>query len=151
MTDVSELAGILAELSLKTSKPFDTSSFASRLRIQKSVYLLKALGCKRVQDYGFSFYFRGPYSPSLAKDYYEIEASNISPHSVSLNPAHIQIVKDCVSRGDAFLEAVATVHSIKSTNLYGKGETLETARRLKPQLASAYEEAWHYLRGIELV
>jgi len=46
------------------------SSFRARLRVQKAVYLLQALGFPT--GYEFSMYIRGPYSPELANDYMEL-------------------------------------------------------------------------------
>jgi len=46
----------------------DMSSFDERLRLQKIVYLLEELGLQT--DWRFSWYLRGPYSPSLAHELY---------------------------------------------------------------------------------
>ena len=152
MSDISILAGILAELSKTTSKRFDAGSFQSRLRIQKSIYLLSVLGVPEVKGYAFSHYVRGPYSPSLAKDYYALETTPVSPKKVMLSSRQLRIIKECVEKGDAFLEAVSTLHSIAMSNKnHSEEEIINHVRDLKPHLNFCLKEAWQFLRTHRLV
>ncbi len=48
----------------------DGLDFDTRLKIQKYTYLAGKLGLKH--EYGYSLYIYGPYSRSLAKDYYAL-------------------------------------------------------------------------------
>lgn len=48
----------------------DSLDFDTRLKIQKYTYLAGKLGLKH--GYGYSLYIYGPYSRSLAKDYYAL-------------------------------------------------------------------------------
>ena len=48
--------------------PADVGQLDDRKRIQKAVYLTQAAGLGL--GYGFGWYLRGPYSTSLARDYY---------------------------------------------------------------------------------
>jgi len=152
LSDLSSLAEILAELSRATSKSYDASSFDSRLRIQKSIYLLSALGVPEVRSYSFSYYLRGPYSPSLAKDYYAIEKTPQARVKTTVPHEKIEIVKECVDRGSGFLEAVSTLHSIAEGNReHGSEEIISHARALKPYLNFHLAEAWQFLLRHKLV
>jgi len=145
--DLSVLAGVLAELSRATAERFDAKSFPSRLRIQKSVYLLGALGMREMKSYGFSYYVRGPYSPVLAKDYYALENASVTPAKIHISSSHMNVIKECVERGDAFLEAASTLHSIAAIRCTTEKDTvIEAARSLKPQLSHKYDDAWQFLR-----
>ncbi len=50
---------------------FNIESFESRVAFQKLVYLAQELFGMKF-DYSFNLYLRGPYSPSLADDYYRL-------------------------------------------------------------------------------
>lgn len=51
----------------------DISGFDARLILQKAVYLLEEAGIRL--GYSFNWYLRGPYSPGLTRDLYDL-ASN---------------------------------------------------------------------------
>ena len=51
----------------------DEQNFRNRFMIQKYVYLAKYFGLD--MGYGFSMYLHGPYSRTLADDYYELAES----------------------------------------------------------------------------
>lgn len=51
----------------------NVADFASRLILQKAVYLLEEAGIRL--GYSFNWYLRGPYSPSLTRDLFDL-ASN---------------------------------------------------------------------------
>ncbi len=62
--------GILLRLIMKEFNIDEgLSTFSARLKFQKSVYLLQALGMSTKFHYGW--YLRGPYSPSLTKAAFE--------------------------------------------------------------------------------
>lgn len=52
----------------------DVSGFDSRLILQKSVYLLEEAGIRL--GYSFNWYLRGPYSPGLTRDLYDLAANS---------------------------------------------------------------------------
>jgi len=47
----------------------NNDSFESRMKAQKLAYIIQSLLGKHL--YSFNFYVRGPYSPDLARDYFE--------------------------------------------------------------------------------
>ena len=58
-------------LLLKDIDNFDMSSFSGRLLFQKTVQLLQSFGIDL--GYRYNWYLRGPYSPDLAKDGFELK------------------------------------------------------------------------------
>ncbi len=68
------LQAVLDELHGSTGASFRPGTFEDRLRIQKAVYLLRGLGLPAASAYEFNDYFHGPYSPALAREYYELQA-----------------------------------------------------------------------------
>src|SRR2546426_9906991 len=100
------LAQVLKRLKESTGKGFDPTNFPKRLRIQKSIYLLKALGYEPVAHYSFGSYVRGPYSPELARDYYSLSDHAVDRATPATIPDRYLIpVTQAVVRGNEFLEA----------------------------------------------
>ena len=160
MMDLSELVGILTQFSKGTGKKFGAENFYSRLRTQKSIYLLQAVGNPLVKGYRFSLYHYGPYSPSLAKDYYKIMEKRIAPTPVSIGLKDMSFIKGCNQEGVNLLEAVATLHLVYDSNRIraadgseglSKGEAMERALDLKPKLSNFYERAWDVLDSAGLI
>jgi uncharacterized protein YwgA len=150
--DLRTLAGLLEELSKATSKQFTANSFESRLRIQKTIYLLKALGVPEAMEYSYGNYVRGPYSPDLAKDYYSLMQLRVTSRRVSIPAGKMEFIKRCVARGNEFLEAVSTLRSISRANPSStENEIMNHARNLKPHLDPHFSEAWRLLEVRHLV
>jgi uncharacterized protein YwgA len=61
------------------------------LRVQKAVFLLKHLSIKPFTDYEFDMYLRGPYSPSLAEDYYGLKG--VEPTPVNLDDGEKELLR----------------------------------------------------------
>ena len=70
------LAGFVEALKEALSFKFNVNRFDHRLKLQKLVYIYKALG-GNLLDYEFNLYLRGPYSPELADDYYHLSNSGM--------------------------------------------------------------------------
>ena len=64
MGNLEKVITCLRELGIRPK----LNDFQSKLIVQKSVYLLTAMGIKT--DYHFNFYVRGTYSPELTNDMY---------------------------------------------------------------------------------
>jgi len=143
------LAGILKRLAEVTGRKFDAGDFWSRFRIQKAVYLLQASGYPSRSQYRFNLYLRGPYSPDLAKDYYDIDgwapdARGLVP-SADIPDKNLSIVRDAIGKGEYFLEALVTLHSVIETEGKDREGAFEVARRLKPEREAYFEQAWDFL------
>lgn len=145
------LDALLGELQQSTGKSFRPKTFADRLRIQKTVYLLKALRLPAASAYAFNDYFHGPYSRALAREYYELRAAKDTARPARsdrgrIPPAMLQVVGEGVSRGNRLLETAATLHSLATRNPQHSREALfQHAGQIKPGLRDAFEEAWAFL------
>ena len=149
----ADLEGLLKVLSVATGKRFNSNSFKGRLRIQKTIYLLKSLGHPIARRYRYNMYLRGPYSPDLTKDYYKITARNIHPSSISIPREMELVIVEAMNNGDSFLEAAATILSLYKTNSSTANRTMiiRLARSIKPQLHHKYDAAWDYLERVDLI
>ena len=152
-TRTKELNGMLQTLAQGTGKRLDPATFVGRLRIQKSVFLLKAQSHTLSSSYRFNLYVRGPYSRDLARDYYEIIELDPEPRPVVVPDEMLSVVREAMDGGDAFLEAVASVLSIHETNSpeADREMVIRIACRLKPQLSHHYDSAWTFLERKGLV
>lgn len=151
---LERLASVLRLLKARTGERFGAASFSSRLRTQKAVYLLQDVLGHRIGPFAFSRYLHGPYSPSLAQAYYDLGdvggSSDVKP--IDLPEEDVALVAEAVGRGNAFLEAVATVHSYARSNPdLGRGDLTYYATESKPHLSSEIEEAVRFLDARELL
>ena len=105
---------------------FDADEFDDRLRMQKLVYLAGEFGF----DHGYSYnmYLHGPYSPDLAKDYYEEEFMS-TPSDTSLTSFELGSFLNLIdNRDNLWLEVAATAHSLhNSYSTRRSGDDLEDA------------------------
>ncbi len=69
-TDLQALKLVLDHLGVGTS----IKNVSERKEKQKAIYLAKVFGIDLGYSYGW--YVKGPYSPSLTKDYYELQETN---------------------------------------------------------------------------
>jgi len=149
MGNVRRLAGILKKLSESTGRNFDARDFWSRFRIQKSIYLLQAMGYPDPSCYRFSLYFKGPYSPDLAKDYYALDGEACRLRDTApparIPPDKLSILVEALGRGEYFLEALVTLHSIVTEEEKDKSKAIAIASRLKPNRVSYFEPAWQFM------
>lgn len=109
---------------LKRIGNFEPSDFASdfnaRLILQKTVYLMEQFGLNI--GYYFSWYLRGPYSPSLARDVYSMVKSYLEiPPAKFVDPSKekrfcefLSFIKP-FSRDHAYLERIASIHFLCTT------------------------------------
>ena len=128
---LGELAWLVRFLGLSVEGLLNLDSFDSRLRVQKAVFFLKHLGVKPFTDYEFNMYLRGPYSPTLAQDYYRLRG--VEPTSVELGDKQEVLLKWFMSHDSDWLEVSSSILSIRET--YPKiddKETYELIRFSKP-------------------
>ena len=141
------LGGILRHLGT-----FDITTFKGRLVLQKTVYLLQAMGI--FLGYRFSWYLYGPYSPDLARHGFELESTyrRLGKYEFS-TAAQKQLFKDFVKflgnrRGEPiWLEAVASIHFLRA--LYPSQTKEEIVKRVIEKQSyfnhSICNEAWKSL------
>jgi len=107
----AEVAWLAQRLGIPKTKLITPHALEDRLRVQKAAFLLKHLKVSPFTDYGFNLYVRGPYSPALATDYYDL--SQASPRPVRLNK-HDDELLDWFAQNDAkWLEVASSIILIK--------------------------------------
>ncbi len=148
-----ELYRILRCLHLVTGRSYDPKDFRRRLRIQKSIYLLKSFGYRPAHGYRFNLYLSGPYSPLLARDYYALPSQEVPEVMPAKIPdRYLRPVTEAVTKGNKFLESAATLLFIAN---YNEGKTKAELFRhysgIKPTLKGRLEEAWEFLKKYRLL
>lgn len=149
---------ILNELDVKS----DVTFLPDRKRIQKIIYLGQAAGVDLGYHYGW--YLIGPYSTSLAKDYFaladaiESEEKGLTrrkllPETKSrlnrIKPLLQSPIKDLVQ--ESWVELLASVHFLCSKGRYTKREALEFLKKEKPHLVVNAEKAYKALKKFKLL
>lgn len=91
---------------------FDYNEFDDRIRIQKYIHLADAYDFDH--DYTYGMYLHGPYSPTLAEDYYEEEFHTVRAEShETLHDFDSRGFADLVNdRSRHWLEVAATIKSL---------------------------------------
>ena len=148
---------VLHDLGIETT----IGKFSDRIRIQKAIYLCQAAGVNL--GYRFRWYLRGPYSPSLTKDYYElqmlIDGDERIANGRNLNsdvrsrihgirhimtpPSHIGLEQS------SWLELISSLHYL--TKIYGLAGAECKLRSLKPHLVQFSSHARYQLEEAELL
>ena len=116
---------------------------SDRIRFQKAIYLSQEAGVRL--GYGFGWYVRGPYSPSLARDYYYLHMArdkSTVTHDRKLRKAilsQLNNIRPLMSPPSAvtldtsnWLELVSSLHYLR--NAAGK-EASEKLANVKPHLS----------------
>jgi uncharacterized protein YwgA len=141
------LGGILVRVGT-----FSLGRFDDRLKLQKTVYLLQAFGI--FLGYNFNWYLRGPYSPGLAHDAFDMASSlnRFEPLHFSDQEAERrfnQFLEFVSDRKDIpeWLELVASIHMLRQ--MYPektKEEIFERMAAKQPNLPNAERvAAWDRL------
>ena len=138
------------------------SNVADRLRLQKSVYLAQEMGIPL--GYGYSWYVKGPYSPALTQDYYNLNASlaagDDATNDQKLHPELVEraeIVKRLLAnpldanRKPDWFEALCSLHFLMRTSRHDFVAAREKMRKLKPHLDDIVDQAHERLREFQLI
>ncbi|MCA9162489.1 MAG: hypothetical protein R3C99_23825 [Pirellulaceae bacterium] len=118
----------------------DVSDFASRLILQKTVYLIEEAGIKL--SYPFNWYLRGPYSPALTRDLFDLASNRedidgwvLDEHSRSVAQRLRPLISDEPDEEPAAkarrLELLASLHYLSRR----RGVDLRDAEQATAQLA----------------
>lgn len=139
----------------------DINSFEGRKNFQKAVLLGQSLSGVDL-GYRFNWYLHGPYSPSLARDYYQLaEAIEFGDREYEdhrlVDSIHDKIegirdlftVPDGIELGRSdWLELLASWHYLRSVNKYDETKALEIINRTKPHLVPYVEAAKQALQQV---
>lgn len=132
--EIRWLAKFLGTSPAKLIKP---SAFETRLKLQKAVFLLNHLRVAPFTEYYFSMYVNGPYSPALAKEYYDLKGARAS--SVKLDPGIEPVLKWFSARDQKWLEVASSILSIKERNKGVKREDVYSVLTMsKPWVTRDY-------------
>jgi uncharacterized protein YwgA len=126
-----EVRWLIRLLGIGPKELIKTTSFNKRLRVQKAVLLLNHLGVSPFTNYAFNLYLRGPYSSSLAADYYKL--GKINAKRVRLDENSMKTLKWFTSKDETWLEVASSILSLRER--YGAvmdGEIYSTLRMSKP-------------------
>jgi len=127
------LAWLVEFLEISKKNLVKPSSFEERLRIQKAAFLLKHLEVKPFTSYDFNLYLRGPYSPSLAADYYKLGDMTledfVSPRFKPNRKAE-RLLKWFISHPSEWLEVASSIISIRERYPSVKNEEVYSLLRL---------------------
>lgn len=107
----AELVKLIKILGIRAERLVNPSSLEDRLRLQKAVFLLKHLNVEPFTNYSFSFYLRGPYSPDLASEYYDLK--DVKPAPVEMSEEVSELLRWFVSHPADWLEVASSIISIK--------------------------------------
>ena len=125
--------------------PESIASLDDRKALQKAIYLAQAAGVPL--GYGFSWYLRGPYSSTLAKDYYNMPVVDLSstnaPKLKSEFVDRLQKVRAIIGderrpqgvKVPEWLELIASVHYLSSVSKLDQGALAAKMEQEKPALA----------------
>jgi hypothetical protein len=145
------LIPILATLQKESKRALARDSFETRLRLQKTVYLLKAAGFPEAAGFRFNYYIRGPYSSDLAAAYYSWDTDTLTDIP-RLSDARLSSIAQAITRGNDFLEATSALHWIQHINRgVDRKRVFEIGANLKPRLADLFPEAWKFLQDSGLL
>ncbi len=138
------LAWILVRLGLADK----LDGFPARLRAQKAVYLLQALGFPT--RYDFNMYIRGPYSPGLADDYMALAREGLVEEYAryaDVDEGRWGPIVDVLAGEDVLvLEAAATLHMFLAAG-WPIEEAVDHILEMKPYMSRRLVEAGLTLLG----
>lgn len=145
------LGGLLHRIRNYHSRSFATE-FSERLILQKTIYLMQTFDL--FIGYHFNWYLKGPYSPQLAKDAYDLsntyeelpEVTFVSVSAEKRFQKFMSLVGDHLMDAD-WLEAIASIHY-----LYHRGSAKDrdsifvTIKNKMPSLKkSDFDSYWKIL------
>ncbi|MEM3845039.1 MAG: hypothetical protein QXU98_05000 [Candidatus Parvarchaeota archaeon] len=121
-----------------------SNKFDNRLKIQKIVFLLESK--TKAFDYDFSLYLRGPYSPGLAKDYYNItdgDTTSITGDKI-LNENVIKLAQLLNEKDPVWIEIASTIIMMRDPeDTWSK--TIERVKDFKSDVLSSLNKNTSYV------
>lgn len=138
------------------------SSVADRLRLQKAVYLTQEMGIPL--GYNYSWYVKGPYSPPLTQDYYNLNAAIAAGdddiHGLSLHVdivARAEAVNECLKVPSLevdkpnWYEALCSLHYLMNSSGKDFAEAKVFMTDVKPHLNDIVDSARDRLQQHDLI
>lgn len=127
---------LIVAVSKALGRKLSKTRFNDRLLMQKGCYILNDWGYGPY--YKYNLYIRGPYSPYLADDYYELKSVG---DNTDIPEQAIKDLSVILNRGIDYTEAYATVLLVKNNNPNRtKEEILKKTLDIKPHLRDEVTE-----------
>jgi len=116
MGDILKLLSFIGFLKSEAGFMFDVDRFEHRLMLQKYVYIAGRV-FRLPLSYSYNMYLRGPYSASLAEDYYKLSEpigiTSVEAYKKELTGFDSKTFLDLIKSKDAeWLEIAATILSL---------------------------------------
>ena len=135
----------------------DISTVDRRLEVQKAVYLSQVAGVPLGYTYGW--YLKGPYSPSLTRDYYGL-TDDMVPAGTSLRAGAVErlnAVKELMEKQigqldrPKRLELLASLHYLIRESRLSVEAAKAKIGQLKPHLTAFVDDGIALLRTFKLI
>jgi uncharacterized protein YwgA len=122
---------------LGISKKDVEENFEARLRLQKAVFFLKFMKIEPFTNYSFDLYLRGPYSPALADEYYELPDDE-AQGDYSLLPDVDSLLSWFMDHDIDWLEVATSILSLWSKGVREADEIYDVLKLSKPWVSEGY-------------
>ena len=150
---VESLTVLLSTIEEALDWEFDREEFEDRLRMQKYVLFSDAFGVDTPYSYGI--HLHGPYSPTLAEDYYDEDFDRLRTEAPATADLDVDGFRELLrGRSTDWLEYAATIkrlHERVDENAFGKyDEVIERTCDLKDISVERADEIYDELlrRGV---
>jgi uncharacterized protein YwgA len=138
-------------------EPARINSLHDRIRLQKIIYLVQSIGIDL--GYGYGWYVRGPYSSSLADDYYnmpsteDIKTRELKESAKKKLRPLLKVIQsekkpDELNKTE-WLELVASVRFLQLEARLSRDEINAKISKTKPNLFPYIDNARSALKGID--
>lgn len=133
-------------------------TFSGRLKLQKTIYLMQSFGL--YIGYPFSWYIRGPYSPELTRDGFELrEIYDLMPEAHFADPKDEEQFNRFLAflgekKDDAdWLEIIASIHFLKQLDRnLPKDQIIRKVMSKKSYFTKELcEKGWKYLEEWKMI
>jgi len=151
LISILKLIGIKSISDIKESENTegDDNSFELRLRIQKIMYFLISKKLDSDLNYSYSIYLRGPYSPDLSKDYFDIfddelrNTEDVIGESSPLRPCIEQLNK----KDTLWLEIASTLRSFMNAG-YNEKKAIKRVLEFKEEILNENKKDYTYVEKV---
>lgn len=143
--------------------PATIETVNDRKRVQKAVYLGQLSGVDLA--YRFGWYLKGPYSPFLTRDYFNLEESlalgdrdwqdrelenSVARRLKKIVPLMKPAPDVSLSQAD-WLELISSLHFLREVRGLDSKKSLAVIKNEKPRLSKFYNKAEKALREVSLI
>jgi uncharacterized protein YwgA len=151
LISILKLIGIKSISQIKESEnpEEDDKSFELRLRIQKIMYFLISEKLDKDLNYSYSVYLRGPYSPDLSKDYFNIsdEEFRTTEDVLGENSQLRTRIEQLNEKDTLWLEIASTLKMLKDSNWPDK-KAIERVIEMKHNILNQKNKDPSYVRQV---